>query len=844
MTGNGRMDGARALLEAGWVPVPIPPGKKGPVLRGWEQLRPSPEDLPRLFAGEGNVGVLLGEPSGGLVDVDLDCPEARALADLFLPPTGMEHGRASAPRSHRWYLCTPAPPKTVRYRAPATPEAPKGATLVELRSTGGQTVVPPSVHPSGEPVAWTPTNGTPAPRPGEPAAVPSAVLGDAVAELAAAALLARAWPAGARHDAALALAGGLARAGWEAARAVRFVLGVARAAGDDELRDRERAVRDTVAAAAGGTTVTGLPSLAKLVSADIVSRAATWLRIGQGATGTPLLSTAPGPDAKKADRTAGPTPPPSLATALAVITAAPGDAAVLREQVLALGHQVLAGDLAEDLVRTGLLAAAGLPDGDRVFREALDEARRLPAPIPRLSHKTPARTARAFLAHAHVAASNAGNPGTEGADEVLRLLHHYRGEFFRWRDAAYALLEESSVRADLWDFLEAGGVAPNSSRVSNAVDATRAACYLDGALDAPCWLGAPPSALPVDARPRDLVPLRNGILHPTSGTFVPPTSRFFTLASLPFDYDPADAAPPERWLAFLAQLWPEDPEAIETLQEMFGYLLTPDTSLQKMFLLVGPRRSGKGTIGRVLRGLLGEQNVAGPTLTSLAGNFGLAPLIGKACALVSDARLSGKLDQQVVVERLLSISGEDALTIDRKYTDAWTGQLRLRFVLLSNELPRLADASSALPGRFIILRLTQSFYGEEDPGLLERLLPELPRILHWALAGRQRLKERGYFVPPSSSADLQQEMEELASPIQTFLRERCELRPEATVSCERLFFLWEQWCRGQGRDYPGTVQSFARDIRTAVPDLVVERVRGDGARRKFFRGIGEAYGDA
>ena len=87
---------------------------------------------------------------------------------------------------------------------------------------------------------------------------------------------------------------------------------------------------------------------------------------------------------------------------------------------------------------------------------------------------------------------------------------------------------------------------------------------------------------------------------------------------------------------------------------MFGYLLTSDTRLQKMFLIVGPKRSGKGTIARVLKALLGVANVAGPTLSGLGTNFGLAPLVGKPLAIISDARLSGRADQQVIAERLLA----------------------------------------------------------------------------------------------------------------------------------------------------------------------------------------------
>ena len=100
---------------------------------------------------------------------------------------------------------------------------------------------------------------------------------------------------------------------------------------------------------------------------------------------------------------------------------------------------------------------------------------------------------------------------------------------------------------------------------------------------------------------------------------------------------------------------------------MFGYLVSGDTRQQKMFLLVGPKRGGKGTIGRVLTRMIGRHNVAGPTLASLGTNFGLQDIIGKPVALVSDARIGGKSDASLIAERLLSISGEDLQNVDRKY---------------------------------------------------------------------------------------------------------------------------------------------------------------------------------
>jgi hypothetical protein len=140
-------------------------------------------------------------------------------------------------------------------------------------------------------------------------------------------------------------------------------------------------------------------------------------------------------------------------------------------------------------------------------------------------------------------------------------------------------------------------------------------------------------------------------------------------------------------------------------------------------------------------------------------------LIGRRVAIISDARLAGRADQHAISERLLSISGEDTITVDRKYREAWTARLQIRFLILSNELPRLADASGALAGRFIVLVLIHSFYGREDLGLTDRLLTELPGISNWSIAGWQRLSERRHFVQPNSALNAVRQLEYLGSPI-------------------------------------------------------------------------------
>jgi len=260
-------------IKEGQLPVPIPLGKKGPILKGWQNLRLTAETAPQYFNGEpSNIGNILGV--NGLIDIDLDCPEARALAKEFLPSTGCIFGRKGSPRSHWIYVASPAP-KTQQWAEPYDKTLHTDndkLMLVELRSTGAQTVFPPSVHPSGEPIRFD--------EDGEPAVVEGAVLTREVSRLAAACLLVRYWPSkGVRHTWALALAGGLLRGGWREEEATRFMHAVVTVAMSEDTDLHVAAVRDTakkLAADEQDPHVTGWPKLSELLGARVVKAVRAW----------------------------------------------------------------------------------------------------------------------------------------------------------------------------------------------------------------------------------------------------------------------------------------------------------------------------------------------------------------------------------------------------------------------------------------------------------------------------------------------------------------------------------------------------------------------------------------
>jgi putative DNA primase/helicase len=317
---------------------------------------------------------------------------------------------------------------------------------------------------------------------------------------------------------------------------------------------------------------------------------------------------------------------------------------------------------------------------------------------------------------------------------------------------------------------------------------------------------------------------------------MPPTPRFFTTASLGYGYR-LDAPRPERWLQFLDEILPDDSVSVNLLQEFAGYLLTPDNRHGKILAICGPTRAGKGTFSEVCRHLVGRENTAAPMLHSLAGDFGKQPLLGKTLMVVSDARLSSKTDQASVLETLLRISGNDPITVHRKFLPAVDVVLPCRIIILTNEMPRLYDPSGAIAGRMLFVKLTRSFLGREDKLLKPTLETEIEGILGWAIEGWQRLQQRGYFLEPESSQEMNEEMQDLASPIGRFVREKCSLGEGLQVQRSELYEEWKTWCEEVGDKYPGDDAQFGKMLLAACPTVRTCRPReGDRRPNRWPRG--------
>lgn len=381
-------------------------------------------------------------------------------------------------------------------------------------------------------------------------------------------------------------------------------------------------------------------------------------------------------------------------------------------------------------------------------------------------------------------------------------LWHWRGDFYAWTGACWRGLTEDDLRARLYTWLENAwardaegrrkAFRPDKTKVGKVIDALAGVRHLDDALDLPFWIDRRDD----DPDPADLLPFENGVLDLRTFTLRAPDPRLFATHRVACDYNPAATAP--TWERFLSDIFAGDDVSARCIEEQFGYCLTADTSQQKAFLWQGARRSGKGTCGRILRELVGTERFAAPTVSSFGSNFGASDFIGKAVAMIADARGQSRYDPHVIVERILTITGEDAQSIDRKYKSIWNGVLPTRLIYVSNVPPKLKDPSGVVVSRFIAINFQRSFEGREDTTLTRKLLDELPGIANRALAGLVRLRRCGRFEQPETGRILLDQMDENTGPVRAFVRDRCIIGPDAEVQSQALYQAFNIWCREHG----------------------------------------------
>ncbi len=462
-----------------------------------------------------------------------------------------------------------------------------------------------------------------------------------------------------------------------------------------------------------------------------------------------------------------------------------------------------------------------------------------------LPSKEPMKVARRVIQD-HFTSSS-----TEGA---LNQIIWYRGAFWEFCRNRWERRDESWMRARVWQELEdavimvekrVDGVpvnvavryAPDSAKVDNVVDALKALPEV--------WKEY--KHVPVWLRERDSRPDPEGLIGfedvlvpvvPGQGDLLARDATWFDPCTLPVPFVPG--APCNVWKACLKQWSCGVPEWEVLLQRWFGYCLMNHRRYAKWLLMKGKARAGKGTIARVLMGLLGTEGVKGCSAEDITKSFGLWGM--ETAKVISITEMDGE-DRQMVrhmaalVKRLV---GQDPQIIDIKYQKPLTNVvIPAAPMVQSNMIPRLPDIGGGLSSKMLILPFQWSTLdpGQKDDTRLDnKLRLELPGIAAWAVEGARAL-EMGLGFPELESAleDLEDYRIE-NSPMDSFLQD-CFVKDDERFTASSI--IWEAWIKWKHENLVDTRISRNR-IRNAVKEgsswaLTPHRLHGSA---RGLKGLG------
>jgi len=335
-------------------------------------------------------------------------------------------------------------------------------------------------------------------------------------------------------------------------------------------------------------------------------------------------------------------------------------------------------------------------------------------------------------------------------------------------------------------------------------------------------------------REKWILNLQNGLYDIRTGTLSPHTPEFLSTIRIPVTYDPTADCP--RVKQFFSEVHSRDD--IPVVEELFGYSLTPDYSIQRAFLFIGDGANGKSTELELLKHFLGKDNCANISLQAIESHrFAVASLFGKLANIYADIPSTSM--RHVGLFKMLT--GGDTIGAEKKFKDAFSFVNHARLIFSTNKPPKVNEDSLAFWRRWIILDFPNKFEGPQaDTRVLQKLTTkeELSGLLNVALQGLKRLLSQHSYSYQPSPDEVATRYLKAADSVYAFVEDICEVDSDAWVSKDDLYDAFCAYCRDENIPLKGK-EAFGRGLKNATNVRLTERrQRVEGKETRGWGGIG------
>lgn len=213
-----------------------------------------------------------------------------------------------------------------------------------------------------------------------------------------------------------------------------------------------------------------------------------------------------------------------------------------------------------------------------------------------------------------------------------------------------------------------------------------------------------------------------------------------------------------------------DKELRLLIEEMVGYCLFRRNELGKCFILTGKGSNGKSTLLKVIKQIVGDENIASVALNELNDRFKTFQLEGKLVNIGDD--ISSEYIQDNSVFKKL-VTGE-TVNVERKGKDPFDFENYSKLIFSCNDIPRINDLSDGLKRRIIFIPFNAKFTKSDDnfdPFIVDKLLAaeSIEYMLKLALDGLDRILYNQSFTKVKVVDDTWVEYEKTNNPVVGFI---------------------------------------------------------------------------
>lgn len=332
---------------------------------------------------------------------------------------------------------------------------------------------------------------------------------------------------------------------------------------------------------------------------------------------------------------------------------------------------------------------------------------------------------------------------------------------------------------------------------------------------------------------------KNCVLELETGTVREHRESDLSTVQVDYEYKPDTWSP--RWAQFIDEVSGGDEARGNLLQEIAGYVLFNDCSLQKCFFLIGDGANGKSVFLDILTEVFGRGNVSNVSMGGLMEPFQKIQLLTSILNISNETSTSIKGAE----EEFKKVVAGNIISGCYKNKDFVNFQPRAKMISACNEYMKTRDTTLGFLRRVCFVAFKSRFV--DDPGageykadktLTATLMTQLPAIFNWAYSGYKVLKEQKRFTVTADNEELMDDFQRLSNPVMGFIE---EVDPHGVVSRTELYKQYKSWAEEAGHNIMSRT-SFIQKFRQTAKQygIGVFETKYAGERRFIIKEVPQA----